>query len=58
MNRRKILELAVLGVLACAGLGFAWAEDEAIFAVVFAAEAAWAAVEAAYTYLSDRAGRV
>jgi hypothetical protein len=44
----KLQELALLGVLACLGLGFAWAQDEAIFAAVFAAEAAWAAVEAAY----------
>ena len=51
MDRRKIYELAVLGVLACAGLGFAWAEDEAIFVAVFAAEAAWAVVEAAYLSL-------
>jgi hypothetical protein len=44
----KLQELALLGVLACLGLGFAWAQDEGIFAAVFAAEAAWAAVEAAY----------
>ena len=44
----KLQELTLLGVLACLGVGLAWAQDESLFAAVFAAEAAWAAVEAAY----------
>jgi len=44
----KIRELAVLFVLACICLGLAWLYDEEIFATVFAAEAAWAATEAAF----------
>ena len=41
----KLQELAGLVVLACLGLGFAWAQDETMFAAVFATEAAWATVE-------------
>jgi hypothetical protein len=44
----KIRELAVLGLLACVGLGLASAHDEGMFAMVFAVEAAWAATEAAF----------
>jgi hypothetical protein len=42
----KLQELALLGALACLGLGFAWGRDEGVFAAVFALEAAWAVIEA------------
>jgi hypothetical protein len=44
----RVRELAILGMLACFGLGLAWAYDEGMFAAVFAAEAAWAGIEAIY----------
>ena len=43
-----ILELMLLAGLACLGLGLAWAQDNSLFAVVFVAEAALAAIEAFY----------
>jgi hypothetical protein len=42
----RVRELVILSVLACVCLGFSWLYDEGMFAAVFAAEAAWAAVEA------------
>jgi hypothetical protein len=39
-------EVALLCLLACVGIAFAWAYDEEVFAAVFAAEAGWAFVEA------------
>jgi hypothetical protein len=47
----RIRELALLAVLACLCLGATMALDEGMFAAVFAAEAAWAAVEAVYLSL-------
>jgi hypothetical protein len=47
-SNEKRGELAVLGLLACVGLGLASAHDEGMFAMVFAVEAAWAAAEAAF----------
>jgi len=44
----KIQELAVLSVLASMCVGLSWVYDEWMFATVFAAEAAWAAIEAAF----------
>jgi hypothetical protein len=47
----RIRELALLTMFACLCLGVAWAQDKGMFAVVFAAEAAWAALEAVYLTL-------
>jgi hypothetical protein len=44
----KLQELALLGAMACLGLGLAWGRDEGVLAAVFAAEAAWAVAEAFY----------
>ena len=38
----------VLAILACFGLILSWAQEDYLFAGVFAAEAAFAVVEAAY----------
>jgi len=43
-----ILELMLLAGLACLGLGLAWGQDDSLFAVVFAAQAGLAAIEAFY----------
>jgi hypothetical protein len=43
-----VWELTLLAALACLGLGVAWAQEDSLFAVVFAAEAGLAAVEAFY----------
>jgi hypothetical protein len=51
LDSRKIQELALLSMLAAFGLGLAWAHDEELFSVVFAVEAAFAAVEAVYLSL-------
>jgi hypothetical protein len=48
MRIDPILELMLLGGLACLGLGLAWAQDNTLFAVVFATEAGLAAIEAFY----------
>ena len=45
---RKLQELVLLSVLACVGVGFASVLGEMMFALVFAAEAAWAGIEGAY----------
>jgi hypothetical protein len=45
---RKLRELVLLSVLACVGVGFASVLGEMMFALVFAAEAAWAGIEGAY----------
>jgi hypothetical protein len=42
----RVLELTLLTVLACLGLGLAWAYETDYFAMVFAVEAASAGVEA------------
>jgi hypothetical protein len=39
---RQIVELCVLAVLACAGVGFALSRNETTFAAVFAAQAIFA----------------
>ena len=43
-----IWELILLAGLASLGLGMAWAQEDSLFAVVFATEAGWAAIEAFY----------
>jgi hypothetical protein len=43
-----IWELMLLAGLACLGLGLAWAQEDTLFAVVFATEAGLAAIEAFY----------
>jgi hypothetical protein len=48
MDIGPIWELMLLAGLACLGLGVAWAQDDSLFAVVFAAEAGLAAIEAFY----------
>jgi hypothetical protein len=45
----KVRELALLTALACLGLGLAWAYEADYFAMVFAAAAAFAGVEAVRT---------
>jgi hypothetical protein len=50
MNPR-IEELVLLTLLACTCLVFAWAYDDMMFSAVFAAEAGFAVVEAAYLSL-------
>jgi hypothetical protein len=42
----KVRELLLLTLLACLGLGLAWAYEADYFAMVFAAEAAFAGFEA------------
>jgi hypothetical protein len=42
----KVRELSLLALLACLGLGLAWAYEADYFAMVFAAEAAFAGFEA------------
>jgi hypothetical protein len=42
----KVRELSLLTLLACLGLGLAWAHEADYFAMVFAAEAAFAGFEA------------
>jgi hypothetical protein len=42
----KVRELTLLTLLACLGLGLAWAYEADYFAMVFAAEAAFAGFEA------------
>jgi hypothetical protein len=44
----RVRELTILGGLACICLGLALLYDERMFSTLFAAEAAWAAVEAVY----------
>ena len=44
----RVRELTVLCMLAGICLGLAWWYDEGMFATLFAAEAAWAGVEAVY----------
>jgi hypothetical protein len=44
----KIQKLTVLSVFASICVGLSWFYDEWMFAAVFAAEAAWAATEAAF----------
>jgi hypothetical protein len=41
-------ELIMLALMACFGLALAWAHEDGLFAPVFAAEAAFAFVGAAY----------
>jgi hypothetical protein len=43
----KARELALISVMACAGLALAWAHEADFFAIYFAAAAAIAIVEAA-----------
>jgi hypothetical protein len=42
----RVLELALICLLACFGLGLAWAHDADFFAIFFAAAAAIAGMEA------------
>jgi len=44
----------VLAILACFGLILSWAQEDYLFAGVFAAEAAFAVVEAAYLRAGGR----